>query len=303
MRREQGSTPTDLGTPGAELVAGLADPRDIVGAASARDDAVHVDLPRPDPPQPRGADGRRHRRVGEPGGHGDGDVGGRSRVPGRARARRGRRRPRGVRPGGDREFVVVARDRGHVRRAARGVGVSERSHPRRDHRRGLGFGGPGAGVPRRARVRSRRAVLATPGTGRAGGRAARDRRPFHRLGVVRRPRRSRPDLGVHAGRAPRRADHRRARRGQARAVREAGGRERTGRPPHARRRGGVGTRPRGLLREPLRRRAPADLGPRTRRVPRRSLRGAGPPRSPTTGIPPVGSSRNGCTDPTPVAAT
>ena len=30
MRREQGSTPTDLGRPGAELVAGLADPRDIV---------------------------------------------------------------------------------------------------------------------------------------------------------------------------------------------------------------------------------------------------------------------------------
>jgi biuret amidohydrolase len=30
MRRERGSTPTDLGTPGAELVAGLEDPRDIV---------------------------------------------------------------------------------------------------------------------------------------------------------------------------------------------------------------------------------------------------------------------------------
>ncbi len=30
MRREQGGTPTDLGTPGAELVAGLADPRDVV---------------------------------------------------------------------------------------------------------------------------------------------------------------------------------------------------------------------------------------------------------------------------------
>ncbi len=30
MRREQGSTPTDLGSPGAELVAGLEDPRDIV---------------------------------------------------------------------------------------------------------------------------------------------------------------------------------------------------------------------------------------------------------------------------------
>jgi nicotinamidase-related amidase len=30
MRREQGSTPTDIGTPGAELVAGLEDPRDIV---------------------------------------------------------------------------------------------------------------------------------------------------------------------------------------------------------------------------------------------------------------------------------
>lgn len=30
MRRERGSTPTDLGTPGAELVAGLVDPRDIV---------------------------------------------------------------------------------------------------------------------------------------------------------------------------------------------------------------------------------------------------------------------------------
>jgi len=30
MRREQGSTPTDLGTPGAELVAGLADLRDVV---------------------------------------------------------------------------------------------------------------------------------------------------------------------------------------------------------------------------------------------------------------------------------
>jgi nicotinamidase-related amidase len=30
MRREQGSTPTDIGSPGAELVAGLEDPRDIV---------------------------------------------------------------------------------------------------------------------------------------------------------------------------------------------------------------------------------------------------------------------------------
>ena len=30
MRRELGSTPTDLGSPGAELVAGLEDPRDIV---------------------------------------------------------------------------------------------------------------------------------------------------------------------------------------------------------------------------------------------------------------------------------
>lgn len=30
MRRAQGSTPTDLGSPGAELVAGLDDPRDIV---------------------------------------------------------------------------------------------------------------------------------------------------------------------------------------------------------------------------------------------------------------------------------
>ena len=30
MRRDRGSTPTDLGTPGAELVAGLEDPRDIV---------------------------------------------------------------------------------------------------------------------------------------------------------------------------------------------------------------------------------------------------------------------------------
>jgi biuret amidohydrolase len=30
MRREQGATPTDLGTPGAELVAGLADPRDVM---------------------------------------------------------------------------------------------------------------------------------------------------------------------------------------------------------------------------------------------------------------------------------
>jgi nicotinamidase-related amidase len=30
MRREHGSTPTDIGTPGAELVAGLEDPRDIV---------------------------------------------------------------------------------------------------------------------------------------------------------------------------------------------------------------------------------------------------------------------------------
>ena len=32
LRRETGSTPTQLGTPGAELVAGLADPRDLVVA-------------------------------------------------------------------------------------------------------------------------------------------------------------------------------------------------------------------------------------------------------------------------------
>ena len=75
QRREQGHGATDLGTSGAELVAGPRGPARHRGEPAPRHDAVHLDVARPDPAQPRdphrGGDGR----LGEPRCVRHGDVG------------------------------------------------------------------------------------------------------------------------------------------------------------------------------------------------------------------------------------
>ena len=97
QRREQGHGATDLGTPGAEVIAGLEDPRHR-RAAAPRHDAVHVDLARPDPAQPRDPYRHRDRGVGEPRRDRHGPLGARPRVPGRDPTRRGGRRARASTP-------------------------------------------------------------------------------------------------------------------------------------------------------------------------------------------------------------
>ena len=94
QRREQGHGATDLGTPGADVIPGLEDPRDIVVSRLHGMTPFTVDVARPDPAQPRDPHRRGDGRLGQPRRVGHGDVGHGPRLPGGDPPRRSGGRPR-----------------------------------------------------------------------------------------------------------------------------------------------------------------------------------------------------------------